>query len=567
MRPTARHRPAFRTLVVLCAALLFAAACGGGDEPLSRAEAEQRVRELADDIEWRNEPVTRRANVEAIGTTALEDTLPPISEFPIVVDAQEAGNVEVVEVFASTEKSGEGTDGWMVEATQAFNASSPTLADGTPVQVRLRKIASGVGYQFLAARGHLPDAFTPSNDLWVRMAEATGLEMTLIDDQLVANVAGIVLKDATAESIEADYGDVTPKSLIEAVSRGDLVMGYTDPFASSTGLNYLVTVLDQFADGDEVRMLEPDVVSAFEEFQRNVPFVALTTIQMRDSVERAEGTLDAFVMEWQTFVNTEALRKGYTFVPFGVRHDNPLYAVGDIDDDTAEALEVYATFLTSGQQATRAEQLGFDPPAYEPTTAVHSGETLIEAQKIWKEKKDGGRPVVAMFVADVSGSMAGGKISALRESLTQALDFVSPTTSVGLITFDDVVRLRVPIDEFDLNHRGAFTAAVEDMTDGGSTAMYDAVIVALAQLLEAEASIPGAKPMVLVLTDGEVTEGLSFESVSSVVEGLGIPVYTVGYDANLDELGRLSTLVEAASLNATEADVAYKLGQLFNAEL
>jgi Ca-activated chloride channel family protein len=344
-------------------------------------------------------------------------------------------------------------------------------------------------------------------------------------------------------------------------------MGYTDPFASSTGLNYLVTVLDQFANGDEGRMLDPDVESAFEEFQRNVPFVALTTIQMRDSVEQAEGTLDAFVMEWQTFVNTDVLRDGYEFVPFGVRHDNPLYAVGDADDDTIEALEVFADFVTSGQTRARAATMGFDPPAYEPTTEVHTGETLIEAQKVWKEKKDGGRPVVAMFVTDVSGSMAGGKLHAVRESLAQAVDFISPTTSVGLVTFDDVVRLRVPIAEFDLNQRGAFAAAVEDMSDGGGTAMYDAVIVALDLLLEEAAKIPDSKPMLLVLTDGEVTAGMSFDSASRVIEGLGIPVYTVGYEANLEEIGRLSSLVEAASLNATEEDIAYKLGQLFNAEL
>ena len=38
-------------------------------------------------------------------------------------------------------------------------------------------------------------------------------------------------------------------------------MGYTDPFASSTGLNFLVTVLQSFANGEETRMLSPDVVS------------------------------------------------------------------------------------------------------------------------------------------------------------------------------------------------------------------------------------------------------------------------------------------------------------------
>ena len=80
-------------------------------------------------------------------------------------------------------------------------------------------------------------------------------------------------------------------------------MGYTDPFVSSTGLNFLVTVLATLAQGDASRMLADDVVSAFTAFQRGVPFVALTTLQMRDSVQR-DGSLEAFVMERAIFAKT-----------------------------------------------------------------------------------------------------------------------------------------------------------------------------------------------------------------------------------------------------------------------
>ena len=138
------------------------------------------------------------------------------------------------------------------------------------------------------------------------------------------------MKDETADELRAKYGELTPEVLVDAVIAGDLVMGYTDPFASSTGLNFLLTVLDSIAEGDPTRLTSPDVASVFEQFQRQVPFVALTTLQMRDSVENDTGTLDTFVMEWQTFTNTESLAVGYEFIPFGVRHDNPLYAVGDV---------------------------------------------------------------------------------------------------------------------------------------------------------------------------------------------------------------------------------------------
>ena len=169
--------------------------------------------------------------------------------------------------------------------------------------------------------------------------------MTEVRAQTVPNVAGIVMKEATAEQLRADYGELTPENLVEAVIAGDLVMGYTDPFASSTGLNFLLTVLDSIADGDQARLTDPDVASVFEQFQRQVPFVALTTLQMRDSVANDTGTLDTFVLEWQTYVNTDSLDSGYEFIPFGVRHYNPLYAVGELTATESEALEAFAEFL------------------------------------------------------------------------------------------------------------------------------------------------------------------------------------------------------------------------------
>ena len=72
--------------------------------------------------------------------------------------------------------------------------------------------------------------------------------MTEVRSSTVQNVAGIVMKDETAEELEATYGELTPEVLVDAVIAGDLVMGYTDPFASSTGLNFLLTVLDSIAE-------------------------------------------------------------------------------------------------------------------------------------------------------------------------------------------------------------------------------------------------------------------------------------------------------------------------------
>ena len=107
-------------------------------------------------------------------------------------------------------------------------------------------------------------------------------------------------------------------------------------------------------------MLSPAVASAFESFQKSVPFVALTTMQMRDSVEK-DGSLEAFVLEYQTFTQTPSLLSGYEFIPFGCRHDNPLYAVGRVSPEKKEALELFAKFAQEAQAQKLAVALGSTP--------------------------------------------------------------------------------------------------------------------------------------------------------------------------------------------------------------
>ncbi len=541
--------------------MLVVAACGGSDEPLTPDEAASRLTELVDDIDWIDDQISRRAAIPPPSGADLAATLPPIDDFELSVQDRNGVDV-VVEIFASTEKSGDDTDGWINEAAEAFNDSRPTLSDGSTAAIEIREIASGTGYQFIAS-GTLPDAFSPSNQLWVEMA-AEFQPMTEIDASLVSNVAGIVMKTETADEVRTAYGEATPETLVDAVIAGDLVMGYTDPFASSTGLNFLVTVLDAIAEGDQSRITSPDVASVFEQFQRQVPFVALTTLQMRDSVESDTGTLDTFVMEYQTFVQTDSLQSGYEFIPFGVRHDNPLVAVGDVGAEKTEVLERFAQFADS-DFADLGRQYGFDPPAYDAAVETPSGATLIEAQAIWKDKKDGGRPVSTVFVVDVSGSMSGTRINALQTAMLSAREFIKPATRVGVVEFSDTARLRLPLGEFDLNQQGRYTAVAEDLAPAGGTAMYDGIVLGLSMLRDDIAVDSTIKPLLVVLTDGETSAGLDFDRVDNMIEGLRIPVYTVGFEADLDELGRLSSLVEAASINADEDDVEFKIAALFNA--
>ena len=529
---------------------------------------EDAVGELSDqlvNISW-SKGIVSGVTTVAEQATSLADTLPPITTFPLVVDVPSGGDV-TAEIFVSSEKSGTGTDGWMAEAARAFNTQNQKLKSGRGAKIEIRKIASGTGYQFIGSRKHLPDGYSPSNHLWVQMAAAQGVAMTPIRERTVRNIAGIVMKSRVAEELKASFGDVTVPNIVNAVVQRKIATGYTNPYASSTGLNFLVTVLATFAEGDEAKLLSPAVVSAFESFQIGVPFVALTTLQMRDSV-RQDGSLDAFVMEYQTYVKTDELKSGYEFVPFGVLHDNPLYAVGQPGPDKLEVLELFAEFLEQDKYQRLAEDYGFNPTIqHDPPFELPGGATLIRAQKVWKEKKDAGRPIAAVFLSDVSGSMQGSRLSQLKKALTGGSGFILPTNAIGLVQFSHEVTVLLPIKPFELLHKSAFLTAVKQLETSGQTAMYDGIAVALNLLIEEKRKRPEVKPMLFVLTDGQSGSGLSFDEMSPVIRGLRIPVYTIGFEADLEELSRLSSLVEAASLKAGEGDLRYKIGALLNSQM
>jgi len=48
---------------------------------------------------------------------------------------------------------------------------------------------------------------------------------------------------------------------------------------------------------------------------------------------------------------------------------------------------------------------------------------------------------------------------------------------------------------------------------------------------------------------------------------LQIPIYTIGYNADLEALKKISSINEAASIDASTEDVVYQLKNLFNASM
>lgn len=534
---------------------------GNLGKPSYEISEEEAVRKL--DKLLKNVQVTsvqaRKAAVD-FSDASLAASLPDIDQYPLSVTGD--GDV-VIEIFASPEKAGSGTDGWMNDAAMAFNSEHNRTSDGKTMAVSIRNITSGTGSDYIVSGKYQPDAYTPSNFMWGEMAVSNGADLTMVSERMVSNVAGVMLADNMVKTLTADYGSITIETITQAAMDGKVAMGYTYPYTSSTGLNFLVSSLYSF---DSTDPLSDKAVSDFQRFQANVPFVCYTTQQMRSAM--SSGSLNACIMEYQTYINDSSLQRAYEFYPFGVRHDNPMYQVGELSKEKKEVLEAFTEFCLSADQQKAASRCGFNNlDSYQSTEPEFDAPTLLNAQRLWKQEKDSGKPVVAVFVADVSGSMSGDPLNRLKTSLISASQYINSSNYIGLISYSSDVKINLPIAQFDLDQRAYFTGAVQDLSAVGSTCTYDAVLQGMKMLREAKQTIPDAKLMLFVLSDGETNVGSTFNDIDDVVAGLDIPVYTIGYNADLKELGELSAINEAATIDADSEDVVYKLGALFNAQM
>lgn len=530
---------------------------GKSKETISKENATGKLKKICKDINI-NEVEPRKAPID-LGIKDVKDTIPNIDKYPAKV---ENTTDSYIEIFSTGEKAGNGKDGWLIDVANNFNESKFEI-NGKIISVKVREIASGLGMDYIISEKYLPDAYSPSNELWGEMIKANGKTIELCDDRMVGNVAGILISKEKYDELIKKYGAINLKNITQAVANGEINMGYTNPFASATGLNFLVSTLATF---DSSNPLSEKAIDGFNEFQNNIPLIAYTTLQLRNSAE--SGILDGFIMEYQSYINSPELKTDYIFTPFGYRHDSPLYSVGNLSNEKKEILNKFIEFYKQDKYQELAVKDGFNAlEDYKCEIENLDGNTILQAQKLWKENKNGDKPIVAVFVADVSGSMEGEPLNELKKSLLNGSRYIGEENSIGLVTYSNDVNINLPIEKFDLNQRSLFTGAVQDMDASGGTATFDAIAVAVQMLLDEKEKNPDAKLMLFVLSDGETNIGHSLDDLREILESVKIPVHTIGYNANIEALENISRINEATSINADSDDVIYKLGSLFNAEM
>ena len=489
--------------------------------------------------------------------------LADISTFPITVQGR--GQIDL-EIAAPSELSGNTPDDWLNVIAERFNNEQQKVG-GKTVSVTVRKISSGETLTYMTESDYKPHLYIPSNSAWGEMLKAKGIVTETLSDKILGNTAGILMEKSVYDTFIEKYKECTLDNVINATLAGDLVFAYTNPYTSATGLNAIASTLYAF---DNKNPLSDAAKQKLLEYQKQSPPVAYTTGVLVN--QASKGVINAMVMEEQAYINKPEL-KNYVYTPFGIRHDHPLYTFDYVTSEEKEGAKLFMDYCLSDEAQKLGEDKGFGRHNdYKSQDTGLDGAGYLSAQTIWKNAKDGGQPIIAVFVADISGSMDGTPINNLKESLLATKSYITSSNYVGLVSYATNVHVDLPIEKFDDKQKAYFSGAVKNLAVEDATATYDAVLVAMKMIVDKKAEIPNAKTMLFVLSDGEQNRGYSLDRIAPIVGGLKIPVYTIGYNITdgskeSKELTRLSNINEAAMINANSEGLINQLRNLFNTQL
>ncbi|MEM9217471.1 MAG: vWA domain-containing protein [Cyanobacteria bacterium P01_F01_bin.150] len=524
-----------------------------------------------------SESVASRYTVDTI-----KEPLPNIESFPLYGAAPKAssGNDLYLEIYSSSEKANADrqNERWLVDVADAFNKSDRTTPSGQRIQVGIRKIDSGSGLRLIESNTVQPAGYSPSNALWLELAKGNEVGLQPVADQLVTNTAGWVVPDNVYQTLSAN-GPVTFETLLGAIASKQITVAYPNPYTSSTALNFLHSLYWRAAghhqDGKALTVAElqtPQVQSIFEQFQSQVLLTTTTTLDLQEIFLRDQTKLQAFPLEYQNYLSLKQV-PGFEqthFIPFGLPHTNPLVGFDWNSPDTAAALQQFAQFAQSADMQALAKQQGFViPGGLKPTQQPQpTGEVLKAVQSNWKLNKDNGQTVYLEMVIDTSGSMDGEPLKGVQDGLRVASQYINPTNQVGLVSFGDHPTQLLPLAPFDELQHKKFLATVDQLRADGATAMYDGVMVALANLLEKRAADPDGRFYLLLLSDGAVTRGHGFRDISKIMEYSEVRFYPIAYgNVDMGELGAIANLRESTVKTGNPETVQTLFKDLFQVNL
>jgi Ca-activated chloride channel family protein len=139
-------------------------------------------------------------------------------------------------------------------------------------------------------------------------------------------------------------------------------------------------------------------------------------------------------------------------------------------------------------------------------------------------------PAVVNLALDRSASMRGAPLVAAVEAAQALAERAGPKDYLGLLAFDGVPEQVLPLRPMGRAAREELAESLSELSTGTGTALHEAVELGASELRRV--LVPGARPKLLVLTDGEPSVGpralSDFRALGSRVAESGVELHALG---------------------------------------
>ena len=469
-----------------------------------------------------------------------------------------------------------------------------TIQEKTGVQLQMEYIGTLDGAEKITAGQEPYDVAWFSHAKYLSLLQA---DKKLIQAQEKIGISPVI--PAVKESLAKQWGwlnnpEIAWSQIAEKVKAGQLNYAMTDPTASNSGFSTVMSVQAAFSNkGDAITAQDVDA-EKLKIFFSGHSLTAGSSAFLSESYLQDQAKLGGiFNYESELLkLNRNPLLKEKLVLIYPkegtVTADYPLILLNKeksadyqkvVDYLKSAEFQTWMMTNTDRRPVNPAVAIGAQFPKGYLMDLPFPNNIATVNEILFAYLNDRRKPSHSFFVLDLSGSMQGDRVAALKEAMTNLTgDDISITgrfaqfrnrEKITIITFSHVV---MDTREFTIDKDGVVLKEVKnyvtDLSLGGGTAIYTALQTAYLQAEEARKADPNRFYSIVLMTDGENRDGISYEAFNEYYKKdidylAGIRTFPILFgDASPDEMQSLAALTGGKTFDSRKSSLSQAFKQI-----
>ncbi|OYY73668.1 MAG: hypothetical protein B7Y40_08490 [Gammaproteobacteria bacterium 28-57-27] len=418
----------------------------------------------------------------------------------------------------------------------------PQLEKDTGVRLKLDYIGTLEGAEQLAQGANYPLAWF-SHAKYLELLEGARARV-VAREKIALSPVVVGVRQSLAKQWSWDKNPPSWSDLAARAAKGEFKFAMTNPTSSNSGFSALIALIAALSSDPENFSLTPAQQQTVQDFFKGQRLTAGSSGWLSEAFVREQASLDGIINYESVLLQLNKsgqLREPLTLIyprEGVVTADYPLLL---LDANKRADYDKVVAWLKSPAIQERLMK-DTDRRPILPSIALEArfgSQTLIElpfpgqrsvVDRILTSYLDEQRlPAHAYFVIDLSGSMQGERLSALKTALLNLTGGDSSLTGQFArfrareeISFLPFRHYAEPATEFTIASGGATENSLADarqftqnfVADGG-TAIFSALAGAYTQMAHEQIQYPDRYYSVVLMTDGANTSGMSLEQFKS----------------------------------------------------